>query len=369
MRAPALVLIACLALLVLPHRNLPAAELAIASGQGAESPRQPQVAISAAGVVHVVYGVGEQVCYSTSSDRGRTFSKPVSIGTCPNMSLGMRRGPRIALSGETAVVTAIGGPQGKGRDGDIRTWTQQPDGKWIAGAQVNDVESSAREGLHGMAAGPDGSVWCVWLDLRNRKSEVSAARSRDAGQHWDKNVLAYHSPDGSVCECCHPSVAIDDNNQLHILFRNSLKGARDMYVVSSKDGTSFGPAEPASKRSWMLKACPMDGGMLAIDRDGTAWSAYRREKQVFVAAEGRETLLGTGEQPVIALAKGKPLLLWTTARTGDLQLQSGRDGEPRTLARTARDPSIAASRAGDLATAVWEEVDGGAIRIRAAVVP
>ena len=369
MRTQMLVLLVCLASVLLPHRTLPADEITLASGQGADSPRQPQVAISEAGVVHVVYGVGDQVWHSTSSDRGRTFSKPTIAGTCPNMSLGMRRGPRIALRGATAVVTAIGGPQGKGRDGDIRTWTRQQGGTWIAGDQVNDVESSAREGLHGMVAGPDGSLWCAWLDLRSRKTEVYAARSRDSGQHWDKNLLVYRSPDGSVCECCHPSVVVDDQGQVHILFRNSLKGARDMYVVTSQDGESFGTAEPVARRSWMLKACPMDGGLLAVDRDGVAWSTYRREKQVFVASEGRETLLGSGEQPVIAFAKGEPILLWTTARTGDLQLQSGRDGEPRTIARTARDPSIAASRAGDLAVAVWEEVNGAAIRIRAAVIP
>jgi len=348
-----------------------AAEVTIAEGRGgaANIPRQPQLAIDGDGTVHVAYGAGDAVYHSLSTDGAQTFSPPVRAFTCPNMSLGMRRGPRVALSGAAAVVTAIGGPQGKGRDGDIRSWSRQPDGTWLEGPRVNDVESSAREGLHGMAAGPDGTLWCVWLDLRDRKTEIYAARSRDAGRSWEKNILAYRSPEGSVCECCHPSVAVDDQQQVHVLFRNSLKGARDMFLVSSRDGQSFDGASPVARRLWTLKACPMDGGMLAVDRDRAAWAVYRREKQVFLATGVRETLLGPGEQPTIAITKTGPAILWTAGRVGDLMQWSSGSAPPKRLAANARDPAIATNRSGELAVAVWEEVQGDTIRIRATSLP
>ena len=110
------------------------------------------------------------------------------------------------------------------------------DGKtWQGPARVNDVADSAREGHHAMASGADGSIWCVWLDLRDKKSEIYAAVSNDDGATWTANQCIYRSPDGSVCECCHPSVVVSGHH-VHVMFRNSIGGHRDMYVTSSTDG-------------------------------------------------------------------------------------------------------------------------------------
>ncbi len=140
------------------------------------------------------------------------------------MSLGMRRGPRIAHSGKSIVITAIGGVEGKGKDGDILAYHSDDNGKtWIGPSRVNDVESSAREGLHAMTASSEGILWCVWLDLREKGTQIFASKSSDQGRTWSKNVHVYRSPDGSVCECCHPSI-VATRNSLHVLFRNSING-------------------------------------------------------------------------------------------------------------------------------------------------
>ena len=73
------------------------------------------------------------------------------------------------------------------------------------------------------------------------------------------------SPDGSVCQCCHPSVAIDSRGVIQVLFRNSLGGQRDMYLCSSTDGgQTFGKAIKLGQGSWNIDHCPMDGGNLAV---------------------------------------------------------------------------------------------------------
>ena len=86
------------------------------------------------------------------------------------------------------MVTAIGGQVGKGRDGDVVAWRSMDDGKtWQGPVRVNDAADSAREGLHAMASGADGSIWCVWLDLRDKKSEIYATVSKDDGATWAAN--------------------------------------------------------------------------------------------------------------------------------------------------------------------------------------
>ncbi len=198
------------------------------------------------------------------------------------------------------MITAIGGAQGKGRDGDILAFRSLDGGNtWLGPVKVNDVAASAREGLHAMTANQDGTLWCVWLDLREEGTKLFIAKSTDQGATWSKNALVYQSPGGSICECCHPSI-IADGSAVHVLFRNSLKGNRDMYFVSSSDeGVTFSDAVRLGQSSWHLNACPMDGGMLALDNSGAVSTVWRRNRSVYLATSKSdpESLLGVGEQP------------------------------------------------------------------------
>ena len=330
----------------------------IASGHGARAPKQPQAAVGDDGSVHVVYGIGDAVQYCRSPDGGATFEKSMQAFRVPNMSLGMRRGPRIVKTKTAIVVTAIGGQIGKGRDGDVLAWRSTDDGQtWQGPVRVNDTADSAREGLHAMASGADGSIWCVWLDLRDKKSEIYATMSKDGGATWEPNKCIYRSPDGSVCECCHPSVIVSGDS-VHVMFRNSLGGNRDMYVTSSTDrGKSFSDARKLGSGTWTLDACPMDGGMLAAGPKGALATVWRRDGNVYTAAgDGSpEILLGPGQQPWIAgTAKGS-IIVWTVSREGDLLVQSPVSGQPQKLAGAARDPMIASSSNGEgPVVACWE---------------
>ena len=69
---------------------------------------QPQVAVGDDGKVYVVYGSGSAIYCSVSTDAGKSFGKPVEIGKVPAISLGKRRGPRVAAARGTVTVTAVG---------------------------------------------------------------------------------------------------------------------------------------------------------------------------------------------------------------------------------------------------------------------
>jgi hypothetical protein len=334
-----------------------AAELVIAvQGTHDAMPKQPQAAIAADGTVHVIYGVGERVYHVTSIDGGRSFLTPREAFRVTNLSLGRRRGPRLAIAGNTLVISAIGGVQGKGRDGDLQAWRSTDGGEtWQGPARVNDVADAAREGLHGMAAAPDGTLWCTWLDLRDKRMQLFASKSTDGGASWQPNLLVYQSPDGNVCECCHPSV-IANGDGIHFMFRNSLDGNRDMYVVTSKDGKTFPPAKKLGEGTWRLNACPMDGGMLAAGPAGSLLTVWRREGQVFAASSSdkQETLLGRGEQPWIAGSGGKPFIVWLERRDGALWAKLPGSERPEKLDQAARDPVVVSAEGSGLVIACWE---------------
>lgn len=332
-------------------------------GTSPRNPQQPQVAVDSDGSIHIVYGIGNLTRYRRSDDGGKSFTKPVDISFDHEMSLGMRRGPRIAVFDKSICVSAIGGNQGKGRDGDVLAMRSVDGGAtWIGPVRVNDTPDSAREGLHAMSVGPKGEMCCVWLDLRNGKTEVMASVSSDGGGTWGKNILVYKSPDGSVCECCHPSVAIDSGGRIHAQWRNAVGGARDIYVATSTDGgKTFGQASKLGTGSWPLNACPMDGGAIAVVAGGKLASCWRREKAVFLSLEGEreERRLGVGEQPWIAATDVGPFVVWLKKRGDVAYLLTPGGRSPIEMASHAADPVIAAGPNGRGPVVVaWERRDG-----------
>ena len=332
-------------------------------GTEGNQPKQPQAFVSSDDSLHIVFGVVDRVFYCRYD--GNQFGKAREAFRIPNMSLGMRRGPRIAVAGKSIVITAIGGEQGKGRDGDLIAYRSDDEGTtWNGPVLVNDEKSSAREGLHAMTTLNDGTLCCTWLDLRSKKTQLFAAKSADGGKSWNKNVLVAQSPDGSICECCHPSIAADGTS-VHVLFRNSLSGNRDMYVASSADnGTTWGAAIKLGSEHWQLNACPMDGGMLSA-KNGKVTTVWRRGGVIYSSPMGSalETLVGKGEQPWITTVNSTPHVVWTSAREGDLFL-SNMTTAPSVIGKQARDPVIVSSqRDGKWSMVLWEQRVGNDTRI------
>lgn len=336
----------------------------VTAAEGADREgRQPQVAVDSGGRIYVAFGRGSAVRLAASTDGGKTFDVN-DVGSVSSLSLGMRRGPRVAVTDDSLVVTAIGGKEGKGRDGDVLAWRSNDGGEtWAGPSRVNSVERSAREGLHGMSAGPDGRVFCTWLDLRNKKTEIFGAMSKDGGATWEPDVLVYRSPDGSVCECCHPSAAFGPDGTLHVMWRNSLKGARDLYLTSSTDGgKTFRAAEKLGQGTWPLRACPMDGGAIAAGPEGRVETVWMRAGSMFAAKPGEaERPLGRGVQGWTAFGAEGTCSVWLEKRPGKLLALIPGQTSPLTIAERANDPVIAAAANGrGPVVAVWEDkADGG----------
>ncbi len=92
-----------------------------------------------------------------------------------------------------------------------------------------------------------------------------------------------------------------------------VEGYRDLYAARSSDGLHFGKAQKLGAGTWKLNACPMDGGGQAVN-DGKLTSAWRRDSDVFLSADGEpDRKVGTGRVVAQALTRqGRPVVEWTT---------------------------------------------------------
>ena len=270
----------------------------IAQGQ------MPNLSRDNSGIVHVVYGSGDSILYSYSSDVGNSFSSPSLVAILPRLAASHMRGPQIAATPNGVVVTACN------NQGNIFSFTKDQSGKWSRPVRVNDADTIAKENL--MALSTDrNNVFTIWLDLRDGHNKIYGAKSTDGGKSWSKNKLVYASPDTTVCECCKPSVAVKGNN-IYVMFRNWLDGNRDLYLIQSLDGgNTFGEGQKLGNGSWALNGCPMDGGGLAINENGNAETVWNRKGVIYACESGKEERkLGEGKNCSIESVNGKNVYAW-----------------------------------------------------------
>lgn len=312
---------------------------------------QPSISASARGEILVVFGSGSNIFYSCSNDSGKTFSGPEAVETIDELMLGRGMGPQIASTKDLKLITAING------EGNICFWKKADEAaKWSKGMQVNKAPNAAEEGLMAVAGDPNGSnIIVVWLDTREKnKAKVYGTFSTDAGNNWSEKLI-YESPGGSVCPCCKPNVLIDGQN-IFVMFRNNIKGSRDLYLVKSSDGgRTFGNAQKSGSGTWQIDGCPMDGGGIALSPFKDIVTAWKRKNEIFLSRSNlQEQKIGEGWLPSVVFIGNDPIVIWSN--DGNILLKSpsmekvailGQGGFPKAINVSAKEAFV-----------IWESGNG-----------
>ncbi len=278
--------------------------------------QQPQISTDSKGVIRIAFGRKDSIFCAASADNGKSFAKAVLVAVVPGMHLGRARGPQLASSTNYSVITAID------KKGDIYCFTLNhlTHQGWKRKGFVNDIRLSAPEGLMSIAADKQDNFYAVWLDTRiGKTNNIYFSFLNAKNGKWQKNTLAYQSPDGHVCECCRPGIAVQGSN-VAIMFRNWLAGSRDLYLVgSSNQGSTFNAAQKLGTGTWKLNACPMDGGGLTFNADHSVGTTWRRQGNTYYSKLGENevdlgngkdcTMSSIGNQPVVAMSDNGTLKL------------------------------------------------------------
>lgn len=238
---------------------------------------QPEISMDTNDRVSMVFGRNDSIFYSTAASQGG-FATPVYVAHVRGMHLGMTRGPQLASSAHYSIITAMD------TEGNIHWFLMdQKTNKWISKGLVNDIRGSAPEGLMGLGCDGRDHFYAVWLDLRvNRHNNICfASLSADQGR-WSPNKIIYQSPEGHVCECCKPNIAVRGSH-VAVLFRNWLNGSRDLYLTESVNtGKTFARAEKLGEGTWKLNGCPMDGGGITITSDDHVVTTWQRKGAIYL---------------------------------------------------------------------------------------
>ena len=297
---------------------------------------QPQVAVDAAGTVHMVYYKGDpghgDLYYVRSGSSGSTFSAPLRVNTTPESAVaaGNIRGAHIAIGRNGRVHVAWNGshsltpgaPYGK----EPMLYTRLNDAGTAFEPQRNLIQVAyGIDGGGSVAADGAGNVYVIWHAPApgtegegNRR--VWMARSTDDGATFERERPAWDRPTGA-CGCCGLKAFADRDGVVYVLYRSATDVVhRDIYLLISRDhGRTF---EGADISKWNVGACVMSSEAFAESPAGVL-AAWETEKQAYYSrvAPGSGKISpplgapGTGgnrKYPAVAAnAEGETLFAWT----------------------------------------------------------
>jgi hypothetical protein len=206
--------------------------------------------------------------YLHSFDAGRSWTKPVTVNQGLASIKKSKRGNdfQLAASGQTVMVVwqTKGGEPWTGKlaialSKDLgQTWQQIK-------SPVDKKYAKIDQGYIDLSADQQGNFHIVWLDDREEAGNTQGlryARFNQNNSSWGQHKTL----EMTACTCCWPSISIDKNNHIHVLYRND--SPRDMQLISSLDnGQSWQIAKTAGSFGWEFVGCPHQGGGLSITQN------------------------------------------------------------------------------------------------------
>ncbi|MCX5646402.1 MAG: sialidase family protein [Phycisphaerae bacterium] len=271
----------------------------------------PDVMMDGAGVLHMVYGLGDDAWYVRSTDNARTFSTPVKVNTVGKVTLTMgERGPKLAV-GQGGMLTT---------NTRFRVWEPSIHvvwaDRWSPGVQVYPRYSRSLDGgrtfepprvlasLYGIdgltvTADGEGTVMAFFHHVSPPQQQIPEAhrlylaRSLDDGASFrSEERMKIQGMDDLACSMCMMRARMTTDGNVSLAVRVANDNIRDFFLLRSpKQEDTFTPLRVNEDR-WELKTCPMCGPELTLDPAGRMLCAFMSRHRVYWSAldDGRFTL-------------------------------------------------------------------------------
>ena len=213
----------------------------------------------------------------TSSDGGDSFGKPVWASPLGRaVTSGGENSPAFVATERALYVAWNEGHQLL--FARSRNWG----GSFEKPIAIADKTDDSFSGYPSLGVAPNGDVYAVWIDTRDREGgadenyAVYLARSTDGGASFGKNTRVAIK----ICPCCRPTLAFGPAGEVLVIWRHIYPGPiHDMTVAVSRDnGQTFTAPRRIAEDNWKIDGCPDSGP--AVARSGkriyVAWLTEAR---------------------------------------------------------------------------------------------
>ncbi|MFT5185280.1 MAG: hypothetical protein ACI84C_002423 [Flavobacteriales bacterium] len=236
--------------------------------------KSPRLGINADGDPMVFWMRTGSEAFFISTLTAGSFSAPAQVpfnGLNPNLWSGSL-GPNMAAFGNDVYVTFEVYGQAiylsHSADGGV-TW-ENPVEAFVPPA-------GRKATIPIVAVGPNGQPYVAYVNTNNAEQDAyyGFVKSDDFGVTFTAEVDASSSSNEEVCECCNGHIAVAENGDIYVAYRNNEANVRDIWLARSTDGGStFGSAFDIDQTDWILSGCPSNGPHFAFSNDQLVTSFF-----------------------------------------------------------------------------------------------
>lgn len=257
---------------------------------------QPQVAVTPAGIVHLVYLKGDpkacDIRHTTRRAEGGDWSTPVTVNSEPRSAIaaGTIRGAQLALGKDGSVQVIWNGNTGGRKEMMMRApllhARLQPGAATFTPQQNLMGDTTALDGGASIAANNNGHVSIVWHAAPAGKQGedarlVYARYSVDDGATFSAPTPLNDKQPG-VCACCSLRAHLSADDTLSVVYRvATAPTTRGMYLITSKAGSST----LSHLDEWRVAMCPMSSASLMPAAQGLR-AAWENDGQIVTGLMG-----------------------------------------------------------------------------------
>jgi hypothetical protein len=208
---------------------------------------------------------------ASSTDGGRTWTRPRQVNAAVEAIEGEEGGPRLALgkNNRAYVVWSVPNEKGDKTRANIRFAMEDGRGGFTPARTLNEVKDTARFPI--IETMPDDSLLVAWIDRRIDNPTPRSLYLKRLSAKGEELTSSY-KVGGGLCECCRLGIAFADEGKTAYMADRQVseQQIRNHALRKSIDGgRSFDPPVEISDDGWQVPSCPHSGP--TIGRDGRGY--------------------------------------------------------------------------------------------------
>lgn len=274
------------------------------------------------------------LCYSVSTDSGRSFEKVIPIPPSADINPHSENLPKIIFkpSGEIIAMWGEKNPTPENKYTGLIRYAQSFDNgeNWTEARPLVNDPAGYDQRYADLTILQNGEAAIVWLDNRKTVAEEGSALyfAETSGRDGFGEERLISQP---TCQCCRTSLYADREGNIHALYRGILPGSiRDMmHTVSTDGGKHFSTPKRIYPDNWELDGCPHTGPGMTETQSGVhfTWYTGARDRGTFYAGStdkgetvtGHRKITGNGTHPQLAaISDSTVAIVWDEPfRNGD----------------------------------------------------
>ncbi len=254
--------------------------------------RAPMMKLDRSGNIFVAWirgadGMGNgPIAMSSSTDGGATFSMPSVVCADANCNSNFQRTAQFVIDTKGNIHLVWMGSRVNSQPDIWYTRSIDKGKTWSKPVSVCDSDDSSKyvQDFPSIACDSSDNVYVSFLDMRSTQRKVAKTpllyftRSTDGGMTWSVNKRTDVPPGGvgGTCECCSQQMASTADGHIYITYRSDINNLRDIWLARSYDkGMTFQPALKLSSGDWTIYECPVTGPHIALDATEGAHIVWR----------------------------------------------------------------------------------------------